>query len=94
MKHSAENIVYHELIGLEVTVILHSDPTLIGLRGIVIDETKHTLKIRTREGDKRVPKLYGVFRFRLPSGLEVDVDGSLIVGRPEDRVKRVKLRLP
>ena len=94
MKHSAENIVYHELIGLEVTVILHSDPTLIGLRGIVVDETKYILKIRTRERDKRVPKLYGVFRFRLPSGLEVDVDGSLIVGRPEDRVKRVKLRLP
>ncbi|HIP56893.1 MAG TPA: ribonuclease P protein subunit [Ignisphaera aggregans] len=92
MKHSAENIVYHELIGLEVTVILHSDPTLVGLRGIVIDETRYTLKIRTREGDKRIPKLYGVFRFRLPSGLEVDVDGSLIVGRPEDRVKRVKFR--
>ena len=93
MKHSAKNVVYHELIGLKVAVILHSDPTLIGLRGTVIDETKYTLKIRTEEGDKCVPKLYGVFRFQLPNGLEVDVDGSLIVGRPEDRVKRIKPRL-
>jgi len=93
MKHNAKNIVYHELIGLKVTVVLHSDPTLIGLQGIIIDETKYTLKIRTEEGDKRIPKLYGVFRFRLPNDLEVDVDGSLIVGRPEDRVKRVKPKL-
>ncbi len=85
-------MLYHELIGLEVLVLNHSDPTLIGLRGIVVDESKYMLRIRTEKGDRLVPKMYGLFRFILPSGIEVDIDGSLIVGRPEDRLKRMKSR--
>lgn len=91
MRHSAKNIVFHELIGLEVEVVSHSDPTISGVRGRVVDETRNTLVIEVSDGRrKRIPKLYGLFRFRLPSGRTVTVDGSQIVGRPEDRLKRVK----
>ena len=42
---SSKNIFYHELIGLELKVVDSSNPSLIGLMGTVIDETKKTLLI-------------------------------------------------
>jgi len=90
LRITPRNIVFHELIGLKVKVLSHSDPTVVGLEGIVIDETRNTLVIRSRNGDKRVFKHCGVFRFFLPNNVVVDVDGTLIVGRPEDRLKRIK----
>ena len=44
---NSNNIFYHELIGLELEVIDSSNKSLIGISGIVIDETKKTLKIET-----------------------------------------------
>ncbi|MDR0767632.1 MAG: ribonuclease P protein subunit [Methanosarcinales archaeon] len=38
---------YHELIGLLVKVDSSCDPTINGLSGLVIDETRNTLKIET-----------------------------------------------
>ncbi|MBR6528991.1 MAG: ribonuclease P protein subunit, partial [Firmicutes bacterium] len=46
---SSKNIFYHELIGLELKVVDSSNPSLIGLRGTVIDETKKTLLIEVVE---------------------------------------------
>ncbi len=94
MKHRPDNVLYHELIGLEIEVVTHSDPTLVGLRGKIVDETMYTLRVLDKvKGRLRiVPKLYGVFRLRLPDGVVVEVDGSLIVGRPEDRLKRLRYR--
>lgn len=41
---------YHELIGLLVKVDSSCDPTLNGLSGRVIDETRNTIKIETSQG--------------------------------------------
>jgi len=91
MRHSVRNILFHELIGLDVEVVKHSSRSLEGLKGRVVDETRNTLLVETQSGErKRVPKLYGLFKFRLPSGRSVVVDGTQILGRPEDRLKRVK----
>ncbi len=90
MRHSPRNLRFHELIGLRVRIVSHSDPTLVGLEGVVIDETRNTLRIRCGTKEKIVPKLYGVFEFILPSGRKAVLDGSEILGRPEDRLKRVK----
>ncbi|MCD6263998.1 ribonuclease P protein subunit [Candidatus Bathyarchaeota archaeon] len=38
--------------------------------------------------DKVVVKETSTFRFTLPSGVVVEVEGKYLVGRPEDRVKR------
>ena len=46
---SSKNIFYHELIGLELKVVDSSNPSLIGLEGTVIDETKKTLRIEVKE---------------------------------------------
>lgn len=91
MKRTAKNIVHHELIGLDLIVLSHSDRGLIGRRGIVVDESMNTLKILDQNRREiTIPKLYGVFRIVLSEKDYVDVDGSMIVGRPEDRLKRIR----
>ncbi|MDY6764184.1 MAG: ribonuclease P protein subunit, partial [Halobacteria archaeon] len=49
-----ENIVRHELIGLDCRVHDSNDEGLVGIEGMVVDETTRTLKIKTHEGVKQV----------------------------------------
>ena len=85
MNTSIKDIRRHELIGLPVKITQARNPTLVGLEGEVVDETKNTLKIRTGAVVRQVLKSICTFEF---SG--VRVTGSEIVGRPEDRLKKVK----
>ena len=89
MSINPRNIVRHELCGLRVKVVKSKDPSQVGLKGIVIDETYKTFKIETEEGkEKIVPKDINVFVFTLPNGKKVEIDGKILVGRPEDRIKK------
>lgn len=83
------NITQHEIIGLDVLIKKSADPTLRNLKGRVVDETKNMLIIRLVDGRKvKVNKKICVFRFKLPDGTLVEVDGVKIIGRPEDRIKK------
>jgi ribonuclease P protein subunit POP4 len=89
MSITPQNLVRHELISLAVRVAKSTDPTQKGLKGKVIDETYNTLKIETKEGkEKIIPKSNSIFIFTLPNGVKVSVDGKLLIGRPEDRIKK------
>lgn len=77
----------HELIGLSVRVTQHSNPFNVSISGRVVDETRNTLVIRHDSEDKRVEKQTGTFLFDL-NGRSVEVEGRVLQGRPEDRVKR------
>lgn len=73
------------LIGLKVEIIKSSDRKKIGLKGIVVDETKHTLLIE--KPNKKVvcvPKIGCTFRFRKDEKI-FDIEGGKILTRPEDR---------
>ncbi len=83
-----ENILRHELIGLEITVADSTNKKIVGLSGKVVDESRQTLKIKTSKGEKTVVKDQCVFSFCLPTGVCVRVDGKQLVSRPEDRVKK------
>ena len=83
-----EELVRHELIGLEVRVADSSNKSQAGLSGRVVDESRQTLTIETDRGVKTLPKDQCVFSFLLPSGERVRVDGKLLVARPEDRIKK------
>jgi ribonuclease P protein subunit POP4 len=86
-----KNLVRHELIGLEVRVVESTNPSQAGLSGRVVDESRNILSIDTGKGVKNLPKQDCTFSFHLPSGEWVRVKGSLLVSRPEDRIKK-KLR--
>jgi ribonuclease P protein subunit POP4 len=88
MMISPKNLVRHELIGLQVRVADSTDKKAAGLSGEVIDETRNTITVETERGVKNLVKEQCVFSFRVPSGEWVRVDGKVLVGRPEDRIKK------
>lgn len=65
----------------------------VGIRGVVIEETKNMITIRSKDGRKMVPKAVATFVFKLADGTRVEVEGRYLVGRPWDRVKRCPRRL-
>lgn len=88
MRYTSRNLKCHELIGLEVTVLDHSSKSLSGISGRVVWETKNMLVIEGEGREVMVPKLYGRFSFKLPSGDTVVIDGGEVLGRPEERPRR------
>jgi len=82
-----ENILRHELIGLKALVARSANPLLTGMRGMIIDETRNTVRLSTRRGVKVIPKGVAVFRLALPDGSIVEVEGAKLVGKPQDRIK-------
>lgn len=59
----------------------------IGIKGLVVDETKNLLIIETRIGIKKVQKKGAKFIFTIPDGKKVKVNGTKIFVRPEERIK-------
>jgi ribonuclease P protein subunit POP4 len=84
---TSQNITAHEWIGLKVRIAKSTDPTLQGLEGVVRDETMNTFTIETNGKLRQVQKQKTTFRAELPTE-NVEVDGSLLQFRPEDRVKK------
>ncbi|MFH1228955.1 MAG: ribonuclease P protein component 1 [Candidatus Aenigmatarchaeota archaeon] len=82
-----KNLVKHELIGLIADVVASTNKFNVGIRGLVVDETKNTLTIETETGLKKVQKKGTTFIFKIPSGKRVKVNGNKIAIRPEDRMK-------
>jgi ribonuclease P protein subunit POP4 len=88
MPITASNLVRHELCGLKVKIANSTDPTQKNLSGTVVDETYNTLIIEAKGKEKVIPKANTVFIFTLPNKVKVKVEGKLLVGRPEDRIKK------
>jgi ribonuclease P protein subunit POP4 len=92
---SPQNVLRHELIGLDILVSVAKNPLHKGLCGCIIDETKNLLIIETPRGIKRIPKLHSRFQLHLPGSDIVEIDGSVMVLTPEKRInlhekKRIK----
>ena len=88
MMITPENLVRHELVGLSVKIIKSTDPGNIGIEGRVVDETRNTIVIETKKRRKSFIKEKCTFSFRLPTGERVNVDGRVLIARPEDRIKK------
>ncbi|MCC7553470.1 MAG: ribonuclease P protein subunit [Methanobacteriaceae archaeon] len=89
---NAKNIVYHELIGLPINVYKFNN-NYLNKTGTVIDETKNTLKVEIVGDDGNVsekvfPKKVSVFQFKLPNEEFVEIEGKILLIRPEDRIKK------
>jgi ribonuclease P protein subunit POP4 len=86
-------IIQQELIGLNVKVARSSHPGYVGIEGKVLDETRNTILILHKNKKKTVVKNTAVFNFAMPDGTVVEIDGKTIVGRPENRIKKLVKRL-
>ena len=64
---------------LEVTE--STDPTLVGLSGVVHDEPRRTITVQTSRGAKTRAKAPSSFKID-----DVEIDGSKVGQRPEERV--------
>ena len=87
------SIVQHEFIGLETNVVKSSNPDLVGITGKVVDETHNTFTILHDNKEKVVVKEIAVFDFALPDGTIVEIDGKVIMGKSEDRLKKRPRRI-
>ncbi len=103
MSITAKNLLKHELIDLEVKIEKSTSRNMEGLTGRVVDESYNTLTIETdakprkskkvvkkkpKLVEKVIPKSNSVFIFGLPNGVKVQVVGQMLIGRPEDRIKK------
>lgn len=95
---TARNLIQHELIGLQASIVATPDKTLQNINGRVIDETMNTLKIEYSLDNQLktiiVPKNHTIFRFTIPGvkdddSRQVEIDGTLLTKRPEDRIKKL-----
>jgi ribonuclease P protein subunit POP4 len=80
------NILQHELIGLEVEVMDVSNPSIIDLVGFIYDETKNTFTIKNSKLNV-IAKKNATFKFCIDKEA-VKIDGEALIGRPEDRIKK------
>ena len=83
---SSQNVIRHEMIGLDVLVSGAANPLHQGLTGRIIDETKNLLIIETSKGIKSIPKMHSRFQLHLPCGELVEIDGSVMALAPEKRI--------
>ena len=83
---SSQNVIRHEIIGLDVLVSGASNSLHRGVTGRIIDETKNLLVIETSKGMKSIPKMYSRFQLHLPCNELVEIDGSVMALAPEKRI--------
>lgn len=86
-------IVQDEFIGLKVRVTDSPNRDLIGISGTVINETRNTLTVLNGSKRRIVVKDHATFHFTLPDTTIVEVEGHILQGRPEERLKKRIRRL-
>jgi ribonuclease P protein subunit POP4 len=86
---SPENVLVHEIIGLGARIVESTDPTLQGISGSIVFETRNTISIRTDSAVKQIAKKTAKkIEIKTHSGV-CFISGSSLIGRPEDRTSRL-----
>ncbi|MEM3696667.1 MAG: ribonuclease P protein component 1 [Candidatus Bathyarchaeia archaeon] len=87
------DIIRGEFIGTEAKVAKSTHSGYVGLAGKVIDETRNTFTILHKGERKKIIKDSAIFHFKFSDGTVVEIDGKLLLGKPEDRLKKRVKRL-
>ena len=87
------SIVQNEFIGLETKVVKSPNSSLVGIKGLVVNETRNSFILLQDRKEKIIIKKNTFFDFVLPDGTIVEIDGKVLIGRPEDRIKKRPRRL-
>ena len=78
----------HEFIGLNAEIVRSLHSSYVGIKGKVLNETRNTLVILHNNKKTIIIKNMAVFHFTMPDGTVIEIDGKIIVGRPENRIKK------
>jgi len=87
------NMIRCEFIGTDVKIARSSNRGNVGICGKVVGETRNTFAILHEGKKKTVAKDSSVFHFMFEDRTIVEVNGRLLVGKPEDRLKKNVRRL-
>jgi ribonuclease P protein subunit POP4 len=87
------DIIRYEFIGAQGVVAQSPNMDYMGVGGLVVGESKNTFTLQNEEGTRSVIKEAATFDFTFGDGTVVEIDGKLLVGRSEDRLKKSVKRL-
>jgi len=76
------NIHPDEIIGKSIKVMNSTNPSEIGMKGKIVDETKNTLVLDTKKGEKILFKN----NIKIMIGNKI-IEGKKLLKRPEERIK-------
>jgi len=87
------DIIRYEFIGSHGVVAESPNMDYVGVGGLVVGETKNTFLFQEEGRTRSVIKEAASFDFTFSDGTVVEIDGKLLVGRSEDRLKKSVKRL-
>jgi len=87
------DIIRCEFVGTEVQIAKSSHHGNVGMSGKVVDESRNTFTVLCEGKRKTIVKDSSVFRFEFSDRTVVEINGKLLAGRPEDRLKKTIKRL-
>lgn len=77
-----------ELIGCSIQILDAKNKSLIGIQGKIVDETKNTFTIETKDHSrKKLIKNQITMKIKMKNQA-IEIEGKGIVGRPEERIKK------
>ncbi|MEM2874929.1 MAG: ribonuclease P protein subunit [Candidatus Hadarchaeales archaeon] len=74
------------IIGLQAEVLESADPDLVGLSGVIVDETRNMVLMEHNGKIKKVPKHISTLLITLQNGERIKINGKKLIGRPDERV--------
>ncbi len=81
-----KDFLRHGLIGLKAKVLESKNKSCNDVQGVVVDETKNTITIKTNNKEKKMLKNVCVFEFEINNN-KVVVNGKNIQKKPTERIK-------
>jgi ribonuclease P protein subunit POP4 len=87
------DLIRCEFLGNEAKITRSSHEGNVGISGKIVDETRNTFTL-AREGKRKIIiKDSSLFRISFPDKTIVEIEGRLLTGRSEDRLKKTVRRL-
>jgi len=87
------DIIRYEFTGVEGEVVKSPHQDYVKVGGKIVGETRNTFIFQKESRRTSVIKETAIFNFKFNDGSIVQIDGKLLVGRPEDRLKKNIKRL-
>lgn len=78
-------ITKQQLIGEDIEIIDAKNKANIGITGKIINETKNTIEVKTSDSRKKLIKKNITI---LLKEKKIKINGELLIGRPEERIKK------